>query len=197
MGSARPWFVLAVALVPAGASADNHFADFSAGVSDSRLSSLWGGQFTISKVIGRPPRDWKPHDPPFKPLRWSALLDLNVDGGTHHLAHAHQLAYAAGLRYTLAGRHNYRLLPFAQTLIGGNHNTGESDLVGDYAAFVFGIGLDILLNAHPRHDKYLVNLVAFRVQGEWTEPFGVDANGYPRVSVGVVFRIKEHAFDRP
>jgi hypothetical protein len=197
MGSARPWFVLAVALVPAGASADNHFADFSAGVSDSRLSSLWGGQLTISKVIGHAPPDWKPHDPPFKPLRWSALLDLNVNGGTHHLDHVNQVAYAGGLRLTLARRHNFRLLPFAQTLIGGTHNTGESDLVGDYAAFVFGAGLDILLNAHPRHEKYLINLVAFRVQGEWTEPFGVDANGYPRVSVGVVFRIKEHAFDKP
>jgi hypothetical protein len=196
MGSARPWFVLAVALVPAGASADNHFADFAASASNSQLSSLWGGQLTISKVLGRAPV-WNPHDPPFKPRRWSALLDFNVNGGTHHLAHVNQFAYATGLRFTLSERHNYRLLPFVQTLIGRNQNSGESDLVRKLWAFVFGAGVDILLDAHPHHEKYVVKLVAFRLQGEWTEPFGVDANGYPRVSVGFVLRVGEHAFDKP
>src|SRR6478735_3002248 len=161
MGSARPWFVLAVALVPAGASADNHFADAAASAADSRLSSLWGPKVTISVPLGHRPH-WAPHDPPFKPLRWSLVLDLNGAWGTHHLEDASQFAYATGLRLTLAERHNYRFLPFAQTLIGGNHHGGSSDLVRDYAAFVFGGGVDVLTNAHPRHDSYLVNLVAFR-----------------------------------
>jgi hypothetical protein len=195
MGSPRPWFVLAVALVPAGASADNHFADAAASFSDNHLSTLLGGQITISKVLGhRPP--WAPHDPPFKPLRLSALVELGANTGTHHLDDVTQFSYAAGFRLTIARRHNYRFLPFAQTLIGGNHNSG-STLVRDYAAFVFGGGVDILTNAHPHHESYLVNLVAFRLQWEWTEPFGVDANGYPRYSVGIVLRIKEHAFDKP
>jgi hypothetical protein len=196
MGSARPWFVLAVALVPAGASADNHFADAAASLSNSRESSLWGGQLTISKILGHAPA-WHPHDPPFKPLRWSALLDVGLATGKHELADTTQLAYAAGLRLTISKRHNYRFLPFAHALIGGNHNRGSSKLVRDHADFVFGGGVDVLTNAHPRHDNYLVNLVAFRLQGERTEPFGVDADGYFRVSLGLVFRIKEHAFDKP
>ena len=196
MGSARPWFVLAVALLPAGASADNHFADVAASAADSRLSSLWGPKVTVSFPVGHRPH-WEPHDPPFKPLRWSLVLDLNAGWGTHHLEDAKQFAYAGGVRLTLAERHNYRFLPFAQTLIGGNHNGGQSDLVRDLAAFVFGAGVDILLNAHPHNEKFLVTVVGFRVQGEWTEPFAVDANGYPRVSAGIVFRIKEHAFDKP
>jgi hypothetical protein len=196
MGSARPWFVLAVALVPAGASADNHFADFSAGVSDSRLSSLWGGQLTISKVIGHAPH-WAPHDPPFKPMRWSAVLDFNFNGGTHHLEDVNQFAYAAGLRLTTSSRHNFRFLPFVHALVGGTHNGGSSDLVRDHADFVFGGGVDVLRHPRAHGEKYRVTVLALRVQGEWTEPFGVDANGYPRVSAGIVFRIGEHAFDKP
>lgn len=195
MGSARPWLVLAVALVPAGASADNHFADVAASVSDSRLSSLWGGQITLSKVLGHAPH-WEPHDPPFKPLRWSAVLDFNLNGGTHHLDHVNQFAYAGGLRLTISARHNFRFLPFAHTLIGGNHNSG-STLVGDYPTFVFGGGVDVLRRPRPHGEKYRVTVVALRLQGEWTEPFAADADGYPRVSAGIVFRIGEHAFDKP
>jgi hypothetical protein len=195
MGSARPWFVLAAALVPAWGSADNHFADVAASVSDSRLSSLWGGQITVSKVLGRAPH-WEPHDPPFKPMRLSAVLDFNFNGGTHHLEHVNQFAYAGGLRLTISSRHNFRFLPFVHTLIGGNHNTG-GDLVRNHADFVFGGGVDVLRHPRPHGEKYLVTVLGLRLQGEWTEPFGVDANGYPRVSAGIVFRIKEHAFDKP
>jgi hypothetical protein len=192
MGSARPWLVLVVALVPAAVSADNHFADVAANGSFTQGSTLWGAQVTVSKLLGRA----HVSSAPYKPLRWAAVLDLNKDWGTHQREDVSQFGYAAGLRLTLAERHNFRFLPFAHTLVGGNHNSG-STLVRDHASFVFGGGLDVLTNPRRRHADDTVFVLAFRLQGDWTEPFGVDADGYPRVSVGIVFRFGEHVFDHP
>lgn len=195
MGSSRPWFVLAVALVPAGASADNHFADFATNFSLTQGSLLKGGQLTASKLVGHRP-DWSPPGPPFKPVRLAIVLDLNGAHGTHHLATVTELGGAGGLRLTLAERHNFRFLPFAHTLFGRNHNTG-STLVRNHWSFVFGGGLDVLTNPKRPHVKKTVSLLAFRFQGDWTEPVGENANGYYRLSVGPVFRIGEHPFDHP
>src|SRR4029078_11222935 len=105
---------------------------------------------------------WSPPAPPFKPLRWSIVDDLNGAKGTHQGAEVPKSGYAAGRRLTLARRHNFRFLPFAHALIGGNHNSG-STLVRDHASFVFGTGLDVLTNPQYPHDKSTVFLSAFRL----------------------------------
>jgi hypothetical protein len=166
----------------------------SARFSRSDLSPLYGGQFTAAFLVGhREP--WKPHDPPPKPRVWSVLLDLGADTGTHHKADVTQYTVAVGTRRTLAERHNDTYLPYAQVLLGYNHNQGTT-LVRNHASLVFGGGLDVLKKARPHSEKYVVAQLGARFQAEWVEPFGVDANGYSRFSAGIVVRLGEHAFDR-
>jgi len=108
MGSARPWFVLAVALVPAGASADNHFADIMGAGSGSAQSALGGVQVTAAFLLGKRPPDY--HVAP-KPRQWSLLADGTAYFvGTHEGEELKEFSYAAGVRRTRANNAGTTLL---------------------------------------------------------------------------------------
>jgi hypothetical protein len=190
MGSARPWFVLAVALVPAGASADNHFADMALSGSGSAQSALGGVQGTVAVLLGHRPPDYSV---PPKPQQWSILLDGTAHFvGTHKGEELKQFSYAAGVRRTLANRINKKYLPFAHALFGGIHGD-RGELEGTRAHFVLGGGLDYLTTPRPRRPDPGYTVLGARAQMEVVVPVsGESHRAFPRFSVGVVVRIGEH-----
>jgi hypothetical protein len=194
MGSARPWFVLAVALVPAGASADNHFADVMGAGSGSAQSALGGVQVTAAFLLGKKPPDY--HVAP-KPRQWSLLADGTAYFvGTHEGEELKEFSYAAGVRRTLANRLHDKYLPFAHATFGGIHGD-RGELKGTRAAFVVGGGCDYLTKRHESPDRGYTVLGA-RAQMEWVFPVsGESRDVFPRFSVGFVVRIGERFFGPP
>jgi hypothetical protein len=191
MGSARPWFVLAVALVPAAASADNHFADMALTGSGAAQSALGGVQGTVAFLLGKKPLDY--HVLP-KPRQWSILLDGTAYFvGTHEGEELKEFSAAAGVRRTLANPHrlNKHYLPFAHATLGVLHGD-RGELKGTRAAFALGGGVDYLTRRRAHPDPGYTVLGA-RAQMEWVFPVSGDSHDvFPRFSVGVVVRIGEH-----
>jgi hypothetical protein len=193
MGSPRPWLVLVVGLVPAWASADNHFADMSLAGSAAAQSALGGVQGTVAFLIGgRRPPDFA--TPP-KPHQWSILVD-----GTAHFVGIHegeelkQFSYAAGVRRTLSNRHNKKYLPFAHALFGGLHGD-RGELEGTRAHFVLGGGVDYLTTRRAQKPDPGYTVLGARAQMEWVFPVSGESHEvFPRFSIGMVVRIGEHAF---
>ena len=197
MGSVRPWLVLAVALVPVAASADNHFADMYGAGSAAGGSVLGGVQATVAILPYRHrPPDF---DAPPKSHQWSILAD-----GTAHFVGVHegeelkQWSLAGGVRRTFGhkDRHNKKYLPFAHALFGLLHGD-RGRLDGYRTGFVLGTGLDYLTTprAHERGKGYTV--LGARTQVEYVVPVSGDSHHrYFRVSMGVVVRIGEHVLDQ-
>jgi len=193
MGSPRPWLVLAVALVPAWGSADNHFADMSLAGSATGQSVLGGVQGTVAFLIGgRRPPDFAA---PPKPHQWSILVDGTAHFvGTHEGEELKQFSYAAGVRRTLSNRHNERYLPFAHALFGGIHGD-RGELEGTRAHFVLGGGVDYLTKPRVRHADPGYTVLGARAQAEVVFPVSGESHApFPRFSLGFVVRIGEHAF---
>jgi hypothetical protein len=194
MGSPRPWLVLVVALVPAAASADNHFADMSLAGSAAGQSVLGGVQGTVAFLLGYKKPDFAA---PPKPHQWSILVDGTAHFvGTHEGEEVKQFSYAAGVRRTLNKPHrlNKHYLPFAHALFGGLHGD-RGELKGTRAAFVLGGGVDYLTRRRAQPDPGYTVLGA-RAQMEWVFPVSGDSHDvFPRFSVGVVVRLGEHFFD--
>ncbi|SRR5258705_3387941 len=194
MGSARPWFVLAVALVPAWASADNHFADMSLAGSGAGQSALGGVQGTVAFLLGKRPRDYSV---PPKPRQWSILVDGTAYFvGVHEGEELKEFSYAAGMRRTLnpPDRHNNHYLPFVHAMFSGLHGD-RGELKGTRAAFVLGGGVDYLTRRRARPDPGYTVLGA-RAQMEWVFPVSGDSHDvFPRFSVGVVVRIGEQILE--
>jgi hypothetical protein len=192
MGSARPWVVLAVALVPAGAIADNHFADVMGAGSGSAQSALGGVQATVAFVLGKKPPDY--HVLP-KPRQWSILVDgAAYFVGTHEGEELKEYSYAAGLRRTLnpPDRHNKHYLPFVHALFGGIHGD-RGELEGHRAMFVVGGGVDYLTKPRPHLPDPGYTVLGARAQMEWVFPVSGESHDvFPRFSVGFVVRIGEH-----
>jgi hypothetical protein len=191
MGRPRPWFVLAVALMPAGASADNHFADFFLGPSLTQQSALGGVQFSGSYLLGQHAAS---HGAGTKPLKWSLLGDISSHFvGKHEGVDVTQWTFAGGVRRTLADRHNRKYLPFAHAMIGGIH-TNRGTLQGTRAAAVGGIGLDYLREPRRVTPYEGVTVLGARAQVELIVPLSGNRHAYPRFSAGMVVRVGEHVF---
>ena len=192
MGSARPWFVLAVALVPTWANADNHFADMALAGSGAGQSALGGVQGTVAFLLGKKPPDY--HVLP-KPRQWSLLVDGTAYFvGTHEGEELKEFSYAAGVRRTLnrPQRHNKHYLPFAHALFGGIHGD-RGELKGHRATFVLGGGVDYLTTHRPQGPDPGYTVLGARAQMEWVFPVsGESRDVFPRFSVGFVVRIGEH-----
>jgi hypothetical protein len=193
MGSARPWFVLAVALVPAGASADNHFADMSLAGSAAAQSALGGVQGTVAFLLNYKKSDFAASP---KPHRWSILVDGTAHFvGTHEGEELKEFSYAAGMRRTLSNRRNKNYLPFAHALFGGLHGD-RGELKGTRAHFVLGGGLDYLTKRRAESKNPGYALLGARAQMEWVFPVSGDSHDvFPRFAIGVVVRVGEHLLD--
>ena len=192
MGSARPWFVLAVALVPAWATADNHFADFMGAGSVAGQSALGGVQGTAAFLLGKKPPDF---NVPPKPKQWSLLADVTAHFvGTHEGEELKQYSYAGGVRRTLKRGHDHRYLPFVHALFGGIHGD-RGELKGHRATFVLGGGVDYLTKPRVQRRDPGYTVLGARAQVEWVIPVsGETRDKFPRFSLGAVVRIGEHFF---
>ena len=194
MGSARPWFVLAAALVPTWASADNHFADVMGAGSAAGGSLLGGVQATVAFLVGKKP-DF--HVLP-KAREWSVLADGSAYFvGTHDGEELKEFSGAIGVRRTFSPPHEYRkhYLPFLHGTVGVLH--GDSgDRNGIRAAFVVGGGCDYLTRPRPRIPDKGYTVLGARAQVELVQPVsGESKKLFPRISVGFVVRIGEHALN--
>ena len=193
MGSARPWFVLAVALVPAGASADNHFADAQLAGSAAAQSVLGGVQGTVAVLLGKTPPDF---NAPPKPKQWSILVDGTAHFvGTHKGEELKEYSVTGGIRRTgkhPPGPHNKRYLPFGHAMFGILHGD-RGELEGIRYAFVLGGGVDYLTKRRPQKPNRGYALLGARAQTELVFPVsGESRDVFPRFSVGFVVRIGEH-----
>jgi hypothetical protein len=191
MGSARPWFVLAVALVPAGASADNHFADFMGAGSAAGQSALGGVQGTVAFLLGPKAHDFSALP---KPRQWSILLDGSAYFvGVHEGEEPKEYSYALGVRRTLRPHpHDRRYLPFLHATVGRVHGD-RGDLKGNRTTLVLGGGVDYLTKRRVQHPEKGYTVLGSRAQVEWVVPVsGNNRDKFPRLSLGVVVRIGEH-----
>lgn len=187
MGTRRSWLVLLVLFLPASVRADDHWAELSAAASGAHLSSLGGVQVTAAFAVD--------HVTPAAVAKlarhWSVIIDASAHVvGKHDNVDLNQYTVGLGLRRTLV-RYAYRSwVPFLQGTIGGAFSVG-STLDGNRAAVAFGGGIDRVGKRQGSSRGLKKVGFAWRFYGDIVFPASGAVNWYPRLSTGLVLRIKE------
>jgi len=190
MGTRRPWLVLLVLFLPASVRADDHWSELSAAASYAHLSDLKGyhlsGAIAVDRVTPAATPEFK------KAARhWMVIVDFSGHvWGKHDGVDLNQYTFGLGLRRTLVKFAYKTYVPFVQGTIGGAFSEG-STLDGHRGAVTIGGGIDFVAGRknHSGTAKWMGQ--AFRLQGDLVFPWSGEVNWYPRLSAGVVIRIKE------
>jgi hypothetical protein len=186
MSSRRASLVMAVLLVPAVATADDHWFDAYAGPSASYASWIAGGQVTLTVPV---PLGGEALT---KPNPFNIVVDFSVANGTHDDEKLTQSTALVGVRWTFIkkafpnDRKVYlKKMPFAYVMTGQVWRNG-SRLDGGHTPLVAGVGWEVV----DKMEKRVVGGVRVQADAVWLP--GADVKRlYPRISFGAVFRIEK------
>jgi hypothetical protein len=186
MGTRRAWLVLSVLFLTTVAHADDHWSEVMGAVSYAHLSDLKGYHFSAAIAVDHVTKDASDE---FKKAarHWMVIVDFSGHvWGKHDGVDLNQYTFGLGARRTLVKLAYKTYVPFVQGTIGGAFSEG-STLDGHRGAVTFGGGIDFV----GKRTKGQSIGHALRFQGDLVFPWSGEVNWYPRLSAGVVIRIKE------
>ena len=172
------WVAAVMLLFPTAARGDDHKADLYFGVAYAEGSNLWGLHQAFAFTLNGTGRF--AHD-------FSIVGDVSQHFGSNDGSTATRVSYLTGPRWTIALRNpQHKLLP--HVLIGTVHQNDNGVDTTDFAAAIGG-GWEYVL--HPPSSDQSSSGLGFRVNADYVVRKG-DADNYPRVSVGVIYRFKKN-----